>query len=45
MGRQDRAVILEGLGEEGGVSEKEEAGGTAEQPVQNVELRGQSRAL
>lgn len=44
MGRQDRAVILEGLGEEGGVSEKE-AGGTAEQPVQNVELRGQSRAL
>ena len=41
MGRKDRAVILEGLGEEGGVSEKEEAGATAEQPVQ----RGQSRAL
>lgn len=40
MGRQDWAVILEGPGEEGGITEKEEAGAAAEQLVQNVELRG-----
>lgn len=35
-------MILEGPGEGGGIAEKEESGAAAEQPVQNVELRGPS---
>lgn len=35
-------MILEGPGEGGGITEKEESGAAAEQPVQNVELRGPS---
>ena len=37
-------MILEGPGEGGGITEKEESGAAAEQPVQNVELRPSTKA-